>query len=118
MELLDGIDIVLVAVGLFAVAEVLYAAMYEGGRGVAEQADACAHDGATGSVPGPPGCAAPHRHTVRLHSAGGTEIPTFLSYATEKKLAKGEDKAEFGGKGAIEGVAGPEAANNATVTAR
>lgn len=29
-ELLDGIDIVLVAVGLFAVAEVMYAAMYEG----------------------------------------------------------------------------------------
>ena len=49
--------------------------------------------------------------------AGGTEIPTFLSYATEKKLAKGENKAEFGTKGAIEGVAGPEAANNATVTA-
>ena len=49
--------------------------------------------------------------------AGGTEIPTFLSYATEKKLAKAT-KAEFGTNGAIEGVAGPEAANNATVTAR
>jgi putative tricarboxylic transport membrane protein len=49
--------------------------------------------------------------------AGGTEIPTFLSYATEKKLAKDSDKAEFGTVGAIEGVAGPEAANNATVTA-
>jgi len=50
--------------------------------------------------------------------AGGTEIPTFLSYATEKKLAKDSDaKAEFGTSGAIEGVAGPEAANNATVTA-
>jgi putative tricarboxylic transport membrane protein len=48
--------------------------------------------------------------------AGGTEIPTFLSYATEKKLAKGENLAEFGTRGAIEGVAGPEAANNATVT--
>jgi putative tricarboxylic transport membrane protein len=48
--------------------------------------------------------------------AGGTEIPTFLSYATEKKLAKDENKAEFGTTGAIEGVAGPEAANNATVT--
>jgi putative tricarboxylic transport membrane protein len=48
--------------------------------------------------------------------AGGTEIPTFLSYATEKKLAKGDNLAEFGTKGAIEGVAGPEAANNATVT--
>lgn len=48
--------------------------------------------------------------------AGGTEIPTFLSYATEKKLAKGEDSVEFGTTGAIS-VAGPEAANNATVTA-
>jgi putative tricarboxylic transport membrane protein len=54
---------------------------------------------------------------VWLHSGGGTEIPTFLSYATEKKLAKDTDKAEFGTVGAIEGVAGPEAANNATVTA-
>jgi putative tricarboxylic transport membrane protein len=40
-----------------------------------------------------------------------------LSYAIEKKLAEGEHQSEFGSKGAIEGVAGPEAANNATVTA-
>jgi putative tricarboxylic transport membrane protein len=45
--------------------------------------------------------------------AGGAEIPTFLSYATEKKLAANPD--EFG-HGAIEGVAGPEAANNASST--
>jgi putative tricarboxylic transport membrane protein len=43
--------------------------------------------------------------------AGGAEIPTFLSYALEKKLSK--HKEEFGTTGAIEGVAGPEAANNA-----
>ncbi|MFI6742472.1 tripartite tricarboxylate transporter permease [Nonomuraea sp. NPDC050451] len=43
--------------------------------------------------------------------AGGAEIPTFLSYATEKRLA--ERPEEFG-NGAIEGVAGPEAANNAS----
>ena len=42
--------------------------------------------------------------------AGGAELPTFLSYITEKKLSKHPE--EFG-KGAIEGVAGPEAANNA-----
>ncbi|MBB3770078.1 putative tricarboxylic transport membrane protein [Angulomicrobium tetraedrale] len=42
--------------------------------------------------------------------AGGAEIPTFLSYALEKRLCKKPD--EFG-NGAIEGVAGPEAANNA-----
>ena len=42
--------------------------------------------------------------------AGGSEVPTFLSYSVEKSLSK--HKEEFG-KGAIEGVAGPEAANNA-----
>lgn len=42
--------------------------------------------------------------------AGGSEVPTFLSYAIEKKLSKHPE--EFG-EGAIEGVAGPEAANNA-----
>jgi putative tricarboxylic transport membrane protein len=42
--------------------------------------------------------------------AGGSEVPTFLSYSIEKKLSKNPE--EFG-HGAIEGVAGPEAANNA-----
>ena len=45
-----------------------------------------------------------------LIPAGGSEIPTFMSYSLEKKLSK--NKEEFG-TGAIEGVAGPEAANNA-----
>lgn len=119
MELMDGIDIVLVAVGLFAVAEVLYAALYEGKVVASQNKVTRVHMSRRdwkrsvpawirGTVIGTPfGCI----------PAGGTEIPTFLSYATEKKLAKGEDKAEFGTKGAIEGVAGPEAANNATVTA-
>jgi putative tricarboxylic transport membrane protein len=43
--------------------------------------------------------------------AGGAEIPTFLSYMTERRLSKHPE--EFG-RGAIEGVAGPEAANNAS----
>jgi putative tricarboxylic transport membrane protein len=42
--------------------------------------------------------------------AGGSEVPTFLSYGVEKAISKNKD--EFG-RGAIEGVAGPEAANNA-----
>jgi putative tricarboxylic transport membrane protein len=117
-ELLDGIEIVLVAVGLFAVAEVLYFAMYEG-RAV-ETRNSMSRVYMTAldwkrSVPAwlrataigaPFGCI----------PAGGTEIPTFLSYAVEKKLAKGSNREEFGTTGAIEGVAGPEAANNATVT--
>ncbi|PZP92259.1 MAG: tripartite tricarboxylate transporter TctA [Variovorax paradoxus] len=119
-ELLDGIEIVLVAVGLFAVAEVLYAVLYEGRVVESQNKLSRVHMTARDwkrSVPAwlrgtaigtPFGCI----------PAGGTEIPTFLSYATEKKLAKDPaDRAEFGTKGAIEGVAGPEAANNATVTA-
>ncbi len=118
-ELLDGIEIVLVAVGLFAVAEVLYAALYEGRVVEVQNKLSRVHMSKRdwkrsipawlrGTAIGAPfGCI----------PAGGTEIPTFLSYAMEKKLAKGQDRAEFGTQGAIEGVAGPEAANNATVTA-
>ncbi len=47
-----------------------------------------------------------------LPGAGPT-IATFLSYAIEKKISKHPQ--EFG-KGAIEGVAGPESANNAAAT--
>ena len=118
-EFLDGIEIVLVAVGLFAVAEVLHAVLFEGKVAETQNTLTRVHMSRRDwrrSVPAwlrgaaigtPFGCI----------PAGGTEIPTFLSYATEKKLAKGEDRAEFGTRGAIEGVAGPEAANNATVTA-
>jgi putative tricarboxylic transport membrane protein len=119
-ELLDGIEIVLVAVGLFAVAEVLYAVLYEGKVVEDQNRLSRVHMSRRdwkrsipawlrGTAIGTPfGCI----------PAGGTEIPTFLSYAMEKKLVKNpQDKAEFGTKGAIEGVAGPEAANNATVTA-
>lgn len=118
-ELLDGVEIVLVAVGLFAVAEVLYAALYEGRqvpeRNAMSRVTMTAADWRRslpawlrGAAIGTPfGCV----------PAGGTEIPTFLSYAVERKLARGEHRAEFGTSGAIEGVAGPEAANNASVTA-
>ncbi len=47
-----------------------------------------------------------------LPGAGPT-VSTFLSYAVEKKVSKHPE--EFG-KGAIEGVAGPESANNAAAT--
>ncbi|MDP2268000.1 MAG: tripartite tricarboxylate transporter permease, partial [Deltaproteobacteria bacterium] len=48
-----------------------------------------------------------------LIPGGGAIIASFASYAIEKKVAK--HPAEFG-KGAIQGVAGPEAANNAAAS--
>jgi putative tricarboxylic transport membrane protein len=116
-EFLDGIEVVLVAVGLFAVGETLYNALYEG-RTVANQNKLTkVHMTASewrrswpawlrGTAIGFPFGTVP---------AGGSEIPTFLSYATERKLSKHPE--EFGTSGAIEGVAGPEAANNSAVTA-
>ena len=116
-EFLDGIEVVLVAVGLFAVGETLYTALYEGRTLANLNSTGRVHMTAAewrrswpawlrGTFIGFPFGTIP---------AGGSEIPTFLSYATEKKLSK--YPAEFGTTGAIEGVAGPEAANNAAVTA-
>jgi putative tricarboxylic transport membrane protein len=44
---------------------------------------------------------------------GGAIISSFISYALEKKLSKSPERF---GKGAIEGVAAPEAANNSAAT--
>jgi putative tricarboxylic transport membrane protein len=116
-EFLDGIEVVLVAVGLFAVGECFYTALYEG-RSTAnlnrltrvhmtrEEWRRSWPAWLRGTALGFPFGTIP---------AGGTEIPTFLSYGVERKLSK--HKEEFGTVGAIEGVAGPEAANNAAVTA-
>lgn len=46
--------------------------------------------------------------------AGGAEVPTFLAYGMEKRLAKAGKDADFGTVGSIRGVAAPEAAANAT----
>jgi putative tricarboxylic transport membrane protein len=49
-----------------------------------------------------------------LPGAGAT-IASFLGYAVERNLAKGEEQKQFG-KGSIKGLAAPEAANNAACT--
>jgi putative tricarboxylic transport membrane protein len=113
-ELLDGIDFITVVIGLFAIGETLYvASRLRKGKGSVIKLEG----GATmsrqdwrrswgpwlrGTALGFPFGAIP---------AGGAEIPTFLSYTLEKRLSKHPE--EFG-QGAIEGVAGPEAANNAS----
>ena len=111
--LADGIDIVVVAVAIFAIGEALWVAAHlrrrpvevipvgrpwmgkqDWGRSWRPWLRGTAYGFPFGALP-----------------AGGAELPTFLSYVTEKKLTKHPE--EFG-HGAIEGVAGPEAANNAS----
>jgi putative tricarboxylic transport membrane protein len=112
-QLADGIDIVVIAVGIFAVGEALWVAAHlrrnpaqviPVGRPWMSREDwgRSWKPWLRGAALGFPFGALP---------AGGAEIPTFLSYVTEKRLSKRPQ--EFG-HGAIEGVAGPEAANNAS----
>lgn len=116
-ELLDGLEVVLIAVGLFAVAETLYAALYEGKTVESQNRMSRVHmTRAEWARSWPAWLRATFiGFPFGTIPAGGSEIPTFLSYATEKKLSKHPE--EFGTTGAIEGVAGPEAANNAAITA-
>ncbi len=115
LPLADGIDVVLVAVGLFAVGETLYVAarlrhgpisvipVTGGWRSWMSRSDwkRSWKPWLRGTAIGFP---------IGTIPAGGADVATFLSYAAERKLSK--HKGEFG-RGAIEGVAGPEAANNA-----
>ncbi len=111
--LLDGIELTVVLVSLFAVGEIMYVASRR--SSIPPQVNPLS-GGAwmtrddwkrswkpwlRGTLFGFPIGALP---------TGGTEVPTFLSYTVERRLCKYPE--EFG-HGAIEGVAGPEAANNA-----
>ena len=113
-ELLDGIEITTLAVGLFAVGEALYVASrrnqaQETLEPVRGSLWMTAQDWARSWKPWLRGTL--FGFPIGALPAGGAEIPTFLSYSVEKRLTKHPE--EFG-KGAIEGVAGPEAANNAS----
>ncbi|MFI6102098.1 tripartite tricarboxylate transporter permease [Lentzea sp. NPDC051213] len=110
--LADGIDVVVVAVGVFAVGEALYVAsrlrhgpievVPVGGKWFDREFWSRSwKPWLRGTFIGFP---------IGTVPAGGADVSTFLSYAAEKKLSKRPE--EFG-RGAIEGVAGPEAANNA-----
>ncbi|NYT45603.1 tripartite tricarboxylate transporter permease [Alcaligenaceae bacterium] len=112
-DLLDGVELTVVLVSVFAIGEILYVASRyrhqdeaiipirgkafmtkkEWGRSWKPWLRGAAIGFPMGAIPG-----------------GGSELPTMLSYTLEKNLTA--HKEEFG-HGAIEGVAGPEAANNA-----
>ncbi|RXT46351.1 hypothetical protein B6S44_26415 [Bosea sp. Tri-44] len=108
----DGLDFVPVAMGIFGLAEIIANLERPAERHVVSQA-------VRGLIPSWADLKQAFPAMVRgtaLGSAlgvlpgGGAALPPFSSYALEKKLAK--DPSRFG-HGAIEGVAGPEAANNA-----
>lgn len=115
IELFDGLDFVAVAMGLFGVGEILYNLeqtekaeeiksriknIWPSRKDFRDSSGAIARGSVLGFVLG-------------VLPGGGGVISSLASYAVEKRRAK--DPSRFG-KGAIEGVAGPETANNASST--
>jgi putative tricarboxylic transport membrane protein len=111
-ELADGIGFVPLAMGLFAVAEIVRNLEGGGGRTPAvarigslwptrADAKACAPATLRGTILGA---------ALGILPGGGAMLSSFAAYTLEKKLSRTPERF---GQGAIEGVAAPEAANNA-----
>ena len=112
MELMDGVGLVPIVMGLFGISEVLlnieqkirrdiFQTKIKGLLPTAKDWRDSAGPIARGSVLG---------FFLGILPGGGAVISSFISYAVEKRVSKHPERF---GKGAIEGVAAPEAANNA-----
>ena len=111
-ELTDGIEFAVVAMGMFGFAEIIYNLKQTESRELLQKK-------VTNYMPNKEDWRRGGKAAVRgtalgsflgILPGGGSILASFSAYAMEKKISKRPD--EFG-KGAIEGVAGPEAANNA-----
>ena len=117
VEMMDGIDFLPAAIGLFGLGEVLAGAEQKGGNQVKTRLgirDALPRLSdfmlarwaiARGTVMG---------FAVGMLPGAGPTVASFMAYTLEKKVSKTPERF---GKGAIEGVAAPESANNAGATA-
>lgn len=110
--LFDGIDFVVVVMGLFGLAEIISSLDHEEKKEILTTK-------VSGLMPTRADLKASWKPVIRgtvlgsvlgILPGGGALLSSFASYALEKRIAT--DPSRFG-KGAIEGVAGPESANNA-----
>ncbi len=112
MELLDGVGLVPVVMGIYGIGEILinierefkqeiFTEKIKGLLPTLKDWIDSAWAMVRGTIIG---------FLVGILPGGGSTIATFISYAVEKRLSKHPEKF---GRGAIEGVASPEAANNA-----
>ena len=115
MQLAEGLDFVVVAMGLFGVGEILYNLEERHGKPHVPAAVANAWPSrkdlkeSSGAI----GRGSLIGFFLGVLPGGGAVMASLAAYATEKRIAK---QPERFGRGAIEGVAAPESANNAAAT--
>lgn len=118
-SLMDGLNMGLLAMGIFGIGEILYMAESTTER-ITRDAVKCPSklrellpdrkDWKISILPIARGTAL--GFFLGILPGGGAIVSSFASYAVEKRVSRNPE--EFG-KGAIEGVAGPESANNSAV---
>ncbi|MBZ9922096.1 tripartite tricarboxylate transporter permease, partial [Mesorhizobium sp. BR1-1-7] len=116
-SLIDGVDLVAMMMGLFGVSEIISTYLHEDGASKPERVTLrsliptrqevreATMPTLRGSVLG---------SVIGLLPGMGATLGTFIAYSIEKRISR--DPSKFG-TGAIEGIASPEACNNATVQA-
>ena len=110
-ELADGLNFVALAMGVFGLGEIIRNLEHEQTRSVMVKASAgccCAED--FKRIIGPVLRGTGLGSVLGILPGGGAMLASFAAYTMEKRLSP--NRAQFG-KGAIEGVAAPESANNA-----
>lgn len=114
-DLIGGLDLVPVVMGLFGIGEILYNLEHRqrGERLTTPSEQVLPRREDLRRTRGPMARGSVLGFGVGLLPGGGGVVASLLSYMTEKRASKNPE--QFG-NGAIEGVAGPETANNASST--
>ncbi|MCZ6796742.1 MAG: tripartite tricarboxylate transporter permease [Gammaproteobacteria bacterium] len=119
LDLQSGISFITLAMALFALPEALYLVLdpkrsNTGGAG-SEIKDLRITKAEAMQIAPVIGRQSIQGFLIGVLPGAGATLASFLGYAVERNLAKGEERAEFG-KGSIKGLAAPETANNAACT--
>lgn len=119
-DLQSGVSFITLAMALFALPEALYLVLNpkraeKGGKDEGKITNLRITRGEAREIAPVIGRQSLQGFFVGVMPGAGATIASFLGYAVERNIAKGEDRAKFG-KGSIKGLAAPETANNAACT--
>ncbi|WP_147127078.1 tripartite tricarboxylate transporter permease [Shimia ponticola] len=119
MDLQSGISFITLAMAMFALPEALFLVLNPArgaGQGDSGKIENLRFSREEGKAMAPViGRQSLQGFFIGVLPGAGATIASFLGYAVERNIAKGEEQAEFG-KGSVKGLAAPETANNAACT--